>query len=157
MSTSPVIYALRNKRSELSGEIKELERRLKDRRTTLAHLDETIRMFDPDMDPAKIPTKRPYVRGGYFKAGEVSRRVQEYLRGCPKPVPASLIAAEIMRAKGLPMDTPALRRSVKNMVGVVLRSFAKRGVVTKLGGSKDATWAVSQRGTEWASTSSSPG
>ena len=48
MAELHVIGALREKRSELGGVMKQLEQRLEQNRTALAHLDATIRLFDPD-------------------------------------------------------------------------------------------------------------
>ena len=42
------LAALRERRAEMSGEITSIERRLRDLRASLVHVDATLRLFDPD-------------------------------------------------------------------------------------------------------------
>ena len=51
MTELHVMDALREKRSELSGIVSRLEQQLAQHRDSLAHLDATMRLFDPDMLP----------------------------------------------------------------------------------------------------------
>ena len=48
MAELHVVSALRNKRAELAGMVGQLEQQLARQRTNLAHLDATMRLFDPD-------------------------------------------------------------------------------------------------------------
>jgi chromosome segregation and condensation protein ScpB len=145
MADSHVISALRTKRAELSGEIKELERRVKDRRAKLAHVDETIRLFDPDIDPGEIAPKRTYNRRGYFEAGELARFVQEYMRDAAGPVACSQITQAALTAKGLPTERSHVRDTIGSLVLSVLRSMAKRGAVAKVGEGSGTRWALTER------------
>ena len=70
------MQALRGKRGELLAEIQDLERRAKERRARVAHIDEVIRLFDPP----KIGVRKRYGRQGYFKLGDLSRLVTDHLR-----------------------------------------------------------------------------
>ncbi|MGD0191785.1 MAG: hypothetical protein ABSD74_13685 [Rhizomicrobium sp.] len=144
MSDSHVLSGLKAKRVQLAGEIKQVERHLKDKRATLAHLDETLRLFDPELNPRKLSPVRLYKRNGYFKAGEVTRLVQAFLRDCPKPVSSGLIAAEVMRVKGLPSDADSVRAMTAAMVRAVLGRMAKRGAVTKSGAGPSTVWGLEQ-------------
>ena len=76
MAESHVISALKLKRAELSGHIKDLERRINRQRANLASLDATIRLFSPEMNPDAIPPKRRYRQSGYFKQHELPRLVR---------------------------------------------------------------------------------
>ena len=49
MAELHVMDALREKRSELVGLMSRLEQRLVQHRGSLAHLDATMRLFDPDL------------------------------------------------------------------------------------------------------------
>ena len=49
MAELHVMDALREKRSELSGVVSRLEQQLAQHRGSLAHLDATMRLFDPDL------------------------------------------------------------------------------------------------------------
>jgi len=48
MSELSVVSSLREKRMEMTGILEGLERQVDARRADLAHLDATIRLFDPD-------------------------------------------------------------------------------------------------------------
>jgi hypothetical protein len=60
MGEQDVIGALRNKRAELAGTLRQLEQQLVRQRENLAHLDATMRLFDPNIQPNDIRPKRPY-------------------------------------------------------------------------------------------------
>jgi hypothetical protein len=64
------LAAIRERRAEMAGEITSLQKRLRQLRESLVHVDATIRLFDPDGDPTKIPGKRPYKRVKLFGAGK---------------------------------------------------------------------------------------
>src|ERR1019366_8794902 len=80
MAETHVISALRAKRAEVSGYIHDLEKKVKRMRANLAHIDATIRVFAPDLNPDSIPPKRRYRRSRYFAKGELSRRCLDMLR-----------------------------------------------------------------------------
>jgi hypothetical protein len=73
MAETHVISALRAKRAEISGYIHDLEKKVKTRRARLAHIDATIKIFSPEIDPEAIPPRRTYRRSNYFKKGEFAR------------------------------------------------------------------------------------
>src|SRR5476649_1020103 len=54
MAEPHVIGALRNKRAELAGTLRQLEQQFSGHRANLAHLDATMRLFDPDVRPKDI-------------------------------------------------------------------------------------------------------
>jgi hypothetical protein len=62
MAEPHVIGALRNKRSELAGMVNQLEQRLVRYRADLTHLDATMRLFDPDIQPEGIRPRRQRAR-----------------------------------------------------------------------------------------------
>jgi hypothetical protein len=68
------LAAIRERRAEMAGEITSLQKRLRQLRESLVHVDATIRLFDPDGDPTKIPGKaalqaRQAVRGRESSTG----------------------------------------------------------------------------------------
>jgi hypothetical protein len=67
MAELHVIGALRNKRAELTGILCQLEQQLVQQRADLAHLDATMRLFDPDIRPA--PTRAFKIVGGVDVVG----------------------------------------------------------------------------------------
>ena len=58
MAESHVVSALVNKRAEIAGMITRTEQQLGQFRADLVHLDATIRLFAPEMEPKTIPAKR---------------------------------------------------------------------------------------------------
>jgi len=80
MAETHVVSALRAKRAEISGYIHDLEKKVKTWRARLAHIDATIKIFSPEIDPDAIPPKRTYRRTRYFAKGELSRCCLDVLR-----------------------------------------------------------------------------
>ena len=58
MAESHVVSALISKRAEIAGPIARTQQQLGQFRADLAHLDATIRLFAPAMEPEMIPAKR---------------------------------------------------------------------------------------------------
>ena len=69
MGEPHVISALSNKRAELAGIVSQLERQLGQQRANLAHLDATMRLFDPDIRPNTIRPKQQRARSAWFRPG----------------------------------------------------------------------------------------
>ena len=67
MAEPHVIGALRNKRAELAGMLRQLEQQLAQQRANLAHVDATMRLFDPDMRPKDMHPKQPRTRNAWFR------------------------------------------------------------------------------------------
>ena len=58
MAESCVASALVNERAEIAGMIARTEQQLGQFRTELVHLDATLRLFAPDLEPKTIPAKK---------------------------------------------------------------------------------------------------
>jgi len=101
MENSVIISGLIEKRSEVSGLIADLEERLRQHRADLAHIDATLRLFDPEIKVGAIRAKQPArQRSGLFANGEISRR-EPIRRADGKPVTAEDIVRQAMTDKGL--------------------------------------------------------
>lgn len=103
MSTSSAINALRRKRAELSGEIRELDKRAHALRRDMAHIDATLKLFAPGTEPRLTKPVRPYrPRNRLFEPKELSIRVMTALREAEGNVTTvDALAERIMRDKGL--------------------------------------------------------
>src|SRR5271169_1215221 len=77
MAETHVISALRAKRAEVSGYIHDLEKRAKTWRVRLAHIDATIKIFSPEIDPDAIPPKRRYAPPEGMTDADMARRHAE--------------------------------------------------------------------------------
>ena len=71
---SPVaVNALRNKRSDLAGQIEMHNREIDRLRSELVHLDATLRLFDPYIQPDEIASRKRWPRRtDYFARGELT-------------------------------------------------------------------------------------
>jgi hypothetical protein len=74
MAESHVVSALVAKRAEIAGVIAQTERQLGQFRADLVHLDATLRLFAPELEPKTIPAKRIRQADLWFKQGELPRR-----------------------------------------------------------------------------------
>jgi hypothetical protein len=142
MTDTHVVSALRLKRSEISGHIHDLEKRIVRQRANLANLDATIKLFSPGTNPDAIPSKRAYRRTRYFAHNELSRLTQDALRTASGPLTSAEIAAAVIQEKGMPPGDAAFKEIVVERVLTVLRRLAKRGAVVKRGTSRNAQWAL---------------
>src|SRR5271165_6261735 len=75
MGEPHVISALSNKRAELAGIVIQLERQLGQQQADLAHLDATMRLFDPDIRPNRIRARQQRARSAWFRPGECLRLI----------------------------------------------------------------------------------
>ncbi|MGE3972658.1 MAG: hypothetical protein AB7E78_15035 [Porticoccaceae bacterium] len=102
MAEPHVIAALRNKRAELAVILSQLEQQLGQQRANLAHVDATMRLFDPDIRPTDIRPKQPRARNAWFRPGECLRLIYDELRETTQPLTTRALAERIMQAKGIP-------------------------------------------------------
>ena len=69
MAESHVVSALASKRAEIAGMIARTQQQLGQFRADLVHLDATIRLFAPAMEPETILPKRVSQSGLWFEPG----------------------------------------------------------------------------------------
>ena len=92
-----VISGLLKKRKELLHDLAECETALDKAKGTLQSLDDTIRLYQPDIDlPTSTPTRKRYKRSEYFMAGELTPMIKDYLReysGSKSPSTVDIVEA----------------------------------------------------------------
>src|SRR3954470_21050335 len=72
------VNALRTKRAQITGEIEMHSREIDRLRAELVHLDTTIQLFDPEIEPSDVPALRRYPRRTeWYARGEVTQRIYE--------------------------------------------------------------------------------
>ena len=113
MAERHVIGALRTKRAELSGTLRQLEQQLAQQRTNLAHLDATMRLFDPEIRPKDIRPRQLRARNAWFRPGECLRLIYDELREATQPATTRELAERIMRLKAMPMTDDRCRELVQ--------------------------------------------
>jgi hypothetical protein len=116
MAELHVIGALREKRSELGGMIKLLEERLQQHRVDLAHLDATMRLFDPDIRPQEIRPRQQRAHSAWFRPGECLRLIYDELRDASQPVTTRELATRIIRTKNMPTEDVRSRELIQKTV-----------------------------------------
>jgi hypothetical protein len=113
MAEPHVIGALRNKRAELAGMLRQLEQQLGQQRANLAHVNATMRLFDPDIRPKDIRPKQPRERNAWFRQGECLRLIYDELREATQPVTTRELAERIMQVKAIPAADDQRRERVQ--------------------------------------------
>ena len=116
MAEPHVISALSNKRAELAAIVSQLERQLAQQQADLAHLDATMRLFDPNMRPDKLRPKQPRTRSVWFRPGEGLRLIDDALREAAQPMTTHQLAERIIRVKALPMADDRQRALVQKTI-----------------------------------------
>ena len=116
MAELHVISALRDKRSELAGIVSQLQQQLTEHRASLAHLDATMLLFDPDVRPEEIRPRQQRSRSSWFRPGECLRLIYDVLRDTPQPVTTRELAERIMRVKAIPGDDDRRRELIQKTI-----------------------------------------
>ena len=123
MAETHVIGALRNKRAELAGALRQLEQQLVQQPANLSHLDAAMRLFDPDIRPKDIRPKQPRARNAWFRQGECLRLIYDELREATQPVTTRALAERIMRLKAIsPADDQRRERVQKTLLASLNRA-----------------------------------
>jgi hypothetical protein len=113
MAEMHVIGALRHKRAELAGMLRQFEQQLVQQRANLAHVDATMRLFDPDVRPKDIRPKQLRERNAWFRQGECLRLIYDELREATQPATTRELAERIMRVKAIPAADDDRRERVQ--------------------------------------------
>lgn len=124
------IAALRDKRSELIGQIRHLEKRIRDIRGNLAHVEGTLAVMDPKGCPTDRHGKRVTGQQGFYGHGEIPRMCRDLLRTSRRPMTIRALSKAIMAEKAIAPDE-AVERMVYIRVAQYLRNAHKRGAVAR--------------------------
>ena len=133
MAESHVVLALTNKRAEIACMIARAQQQIGKFRTDLAHVDATIRLFAPAMEPETIPAKRLRQSDLWFERGELARRVLDALRRASVPIRAPDLVRPAMIDNGLDPADRASFAHVQWKVRDTLKRLNKRGLVASDG------------------------
>ena len=117
MAELHVIGALRNKRAELAGTLRQLEQQSGGHRANLAHLDATMLLFDPNVRPEDIRARRIRARNVWFRQGECPRLIHDELHEATEPVNTRELAERVIRMKAIPADNHQRHWSRKYLLG----------------------------------------
>jgi hypothetical protein len=141
MAESHVVSALVAKRSEVAGQIADLERKIAQQRADLVHVDAVLGLYAPELEPDRIPAGAVRRRNGWFKSGELMRMVLDTLRVAPVPMSSKEIAAAVMVRRGLDPTDVRTTRLIGKLVNNALTRQAG-DLVEKIALHRSVTWRV---------------
>ena len=143
MPESHVVSALVDKRAELAGQTVRVEQQLGQFRADLIHVDATIRLFAPTLEPETIRAKVIRRPDGWFEPGEVKRRVLDTLRRSAQPMAAPEVVRAVMSERGLDPADRSVFVKIQSKVGTTLRHLASRGILIRWAGEQGAvSWEI---------------
>jgi hypothetical protein len=128
MPESHVVSGLVAKRSELAGHIETFKAELVRLQSAVAHLDYTIKLFDPEYDLRTIKSKRTNSRNQYFLSSEAQRTTLEVMRESGCGMSSRELVEAILERKGIEATATVIAQVQRNIIGI-LRRLEKRGVV----------------------------
>ncbi len=134
------LAALKDKRATIAGEIVQLRNKLAWAESQLKHLDATIGIFEPNLDPDSIPNKHPRKRVKLFRQGELGRLILDALRTADGPMRTQDIVSAILLVQG--HDEAARTALAPRVRGNLQYLVTKAGTVSKIGGGGNARWAI---------------
>ena len=139
--TTFALAELIDKRAELAGEIIQAEKRARELRADLAHVEATIRILRPGIELGKVVPRRVEFRPRYFKRGALAKLILDYMR---EHAGETIAVADIMPAAiGDRSLNPAEHRRVAVGIYEALRRAERKGIVSREGeGWKNACWRL---------------
>ena len=118
----------------------DLERQLRHRRESLVHVDATLRILDPEIQPGEIPNARLSKRVKLFGQGQLGRLILDAFRTSGgEPIPTAYIVDSVLAAGG---HGDGARRAVSGRVRGNLAYLERRGKIEKLGDGRVARWRL---------------
>lgn len=133
------LAVLKDKRATLASEIVHLERQIRARKDSLAHVDATLKLLDPSIETGSIPNKRLSKRIRLFRQGELGRLILGALRSSERPLRTAEIVSAILSAGG---HGESARATVAPRVRGNLAYLERRGKVEKISVGLQARWRL---------------
>ena len=134
-----VTASLKERRSLVAGELREIEQAAKRKAETLAAIDAVLAMYAPEIDATALPVRvqrpaKPYSVPGLF------RRIRGVLRRHGAVMASSEVVDAIMAEMGFPSEA---HRVVAHAVRYALRNLAiSDPSVVKEGERAEARWSL---------------
>ena len=121
MSESHVVSGLSSKRAQIAGQLVVLKKQVTQMQEDLVHLDASIRLFAPDVDPSQIKPRRTNKINRYFVKGEAQKLTLTALREAAKPMNSRELTDILLASKGLAPTNALIARIQKNVIAVLRR------------------------------------
>lgn len=122
------LHALTRKYAEIAGQIDHARSKVQELTTDLVHVENVIRIFDPDIDISRIRAKHVSVRDPATN-GEMTRILLDALRDSAQPLTPRELTEHLMEKRGLAMEDRDLFAIMLKRVRAWLRSQRGRGIL----------------------------
>ena len=134
-----VVASLKDRRSLLAGELRQLESQARLKAEALAHLDAVLSMYAPEIDAKALPVRVQRPNHPWRVIG-LSRRIRGVLRRHGAVMASSEVVDAIMAEMGFPSEA---HRVVAHAVRYALRNLAiSDPSVVKEGERAEARWSL---------------
>lgn len=139
------IRGLIKKRAEISGRIHAIHEEAARLVAALDHIDQTLRLFDPEIDFEDMPVKALPPPNAAFR-GEFQRSLLEMLRGSQRWQTTDELAVKVMVQRRMNDADRALRVLTRKRVGHALKRLERKGVVANRKAGKGAllAWKITK-------------
>ncbi len=126
MEKEHILGGLLRKRADIAGEIAVLHDQLRAQQADLAHVEATLKLFQPDIDftGVRVSRKPGKLSAGY---GEMSKHVRDAMRDASDWLTLKQIQETVMTARGMDLGDNALCVVVRKRIGAALRNLKRRG------------------------------
>lgn len=128
MENEHVLSGLMKKRGEIAGELEAAQATVRRLIIDLDAIDQTIRLFSPDIDLEEIRPKPLPPRHAAYR-GEVARIIFGTLRDAHHPMTTGELAQHVMVERDLNSADKRLHRTVTRRVDACLRHYRNKGVL----------------------------
>jgi|SRR5579859_1009051 len=133
MENPNLLSGLLRKRATLAGELEHAHSEVRRMVIDLEAVDQTIRIFQPDIDLETIRPKPLPPRQAAYK-GEVSRIILGALRTAHSPMTADELSMQIMIERDMNTSDNRLRKLIVKRTHATLRHLANKGLLDRMPG-----------------------
>ncbi|WP_067737850.1 hypothetical protein [Novosphingobium naphthalenivorans] len=143
--SSITVRGLIKKRAEIAGRIQALHEESARLVAALDHIDQTLRLFDPEIDFEDMPVKALPPPNAAFR-GEFQRSLLEMLRGTQHWQTTEELAVKVMVQRRMNDADRALRVLTRKRVGHALKRLERKGVTVsrRMGKGSMLSWKITK-------------
>lgn len=128
MAANHVVSGLISKSTEIISEITVLQAKIAELNTSLEHVQQTIKIFEPEFDLRSLKGKRVHKRNIHFGHGEQQRLILDILRVAGQPLNEKDLIQAVFDRKKIEADTNDSRH-LKYRFLIRLRKLKASGMV----------------------------
>jgi DNA-binding transcriptional ArsR family regulator len=139
------VRGLVKKRAEISGRIHALQEEAARLVAALDHIDQTIRLFDPEIDFQDMPVKLLPPPNAAFR-GEFQRSLLDMLRGTQRWQTTDELAVKVMVQRRMNEADRGLRILTRKRVGHALKRLERKGITEsrRMGKGALLSWRITK-------------